>query len=238
MKVNPALVAVFLMSLPFGVTACSAQAAVEQAYLGSMGSAGGVGEPSTASDPESAFYARGTRAINDGRWSDAVSIFKKIAEDHGQHADGALYWIAYAENKQGQTSQALDTCAGLRRVYPRSRWIDECGALEIEIRSRNGQPVQTNISQDEDLKLLALNSLMRQDETRSLAQIEKIPAGAHNDPVSLKRMMRLLRQKGLPEARLNPLKAELKRLNREQSWDSFLSSLKRKPSKPWGHEEK
>ncbi len=142
-----------------------------------MGTAGGVGEPATASDPESAFYAKGTRAINDGRWSDAVSIFKKIAEEHGQHADGALYWIAYAENKQGQTSQALDTCAGLRRDYPRSRWIDECGALEVEIHSRNGQPVQTNTSQDEDLKLLALNSLMRQDEARSLAQIEKILRG-------------------------------------------------------------
>jgi tetratricopeptide (TPR) repeat protein len=59
-------------------------------------------------------------------------------------------------------------------------------------------------------------------------QFEKIPLEAQSDPVSVRRLIRLLRQQGLSEARLAPLKLALKRLNREQGWDHFLSQLKRK----------
>lgn len=59
-------------------------------------------------------------------------------------------------------------------------------------------------------------------------QFEKIPLEAQNDPVSVRRLTRLLRQAGISEARLAPLKLALKRLNREQGWDHFLSQLKRK----------
>jgi hypothetical protein len=174
MKVNRILLAVLLTVMPWGAMECLGQAGTEQAFLGAIGKAGGMGAASAA---DSGFFASGTRAINEGRWSDAVSIFKKVSEEHGEHADGALYWTAYAENKQGQAGHALDTCGQLRREYPRSGWIDECGALEIEIRSRSGQPVQQNPGQDEDMKLLALNSLMRQDEQRALAQIQEILNG-------------------------------------------------------------
>jgi tetratricopeptide (TPR) repeat protein len=66
----------------------------------------------------------------------------------------------------------------------------------------------------------------RYDEARE--QFEKIPLEAQNDPVSVRRLIKLLRQKGISEARLLPLKLALKRLNREQSWDHFLGQLKRK----------
>jgi tetratricopeptide (TPR) repeat protein len=59
-------------------------------------------------------------------------------------------------------------------------------------------------------------------------QFEKIPLEAQNDPVSIRRLTRLLRQKGLAESRLAPLKLALKRLNREQGWDHFLSQIRRK----------
>jgi VWFA-related protein len=85
-----------------------------------------------------------------------------------------LYWKAYAENKQGKAKPALKTCVELRREFPKSRWIDECGALEIEIRAKNGEPVQPNAEKDENLKLLALNSLMRKNEALAVAQIQEI----------------------------------------------------------------
>lgn len=184
MKVNPILLAFLLITLPWNTAAASTLQAIEEASLGAVGTAGGVGGSDAAKAAESSLYANGTRAINESRWSDAVSIFKKVAEDRGEHADGALYWIAYAENKQGQVGHALDTCVELRREYPQSRWIDECGALEIEIRSRSGQPVQPNAGQDDDLRLLALNSLMRQDEPRAQGQIEEILKG--DSPEKLK----------------------------------------------------
>ena len=130
-----------------------------------------------ASSPESILYAQGASALNEGRWANAESIFASVADQKGEHADGALYWKAYAENKQGRTQPALDTCVALGRDYPKSRWIEECGALEIEIRSKSNQPVQPHSSDTDDVKLLALNDLLRRDEAAGLEQIQEILNG-------------------------------------------------------------
>jgi len=124
--------------------------------------------------PDGMVFAEGTRAINDGRWADAVAIFTKIAERKSDHADGALYWKAYALNKLGQTDTALESCAGLRASYPKSSWIEECGALEIEMHAKSGKPVEPKPEQSDNLKLLALNSLMQHEPDKARAQIEDI----------------------------------------------------------------
>jgi hypothetical protein len=122
-------------------------------------------------------YADGTRAINEGRWADAEKIFSKVAADHGAQGDGALYWKAYAENKLGQAKPALETCAELGRAFPASSWIHECGALEIEMNAKSGKPVEPKAGDDDDLKLLALNALMKKNEGQALAEIQEILNG-------------------------------------------------------------
>lgn len=131
--------------------------------------------------PDSSAYADGVRAINAGQWSDAITIFSRIADQGGDHADGALYWKAYAENKLGQTGMALDSCGKLRHEHAGSNWIEDCGALEIEIHAKSGQPVQPQTQDSDDLKLLALASLMQHDEKRALAQIDEILNGGSSD---------------------------------------------------------
>jgi hypothetical protein len=148
----------------------AAQPARAQAFAGALPFAASDG----GSAADSSLFADGTRAINEARWSDAISIFARIADMKSEHADGALYWKAYAENKQGKTNDALSTCAALRAGYPKSSWLDECGALEIEIRSKTGQPVQPISEQTDDLKLLALNSLLQRDEGQARAEIQGI----------------------------------------------------------------
>jgi tetratricopeptide (TPR) repeat protein len=69
-------------------------------------------------------------------------------------------------------------------------------------------------------------SAKRYDEARE--HFERIPIEAQNDPQSVRRLLRLLRLKGISESRLAPLKLALKRLNREQGWDHFLSQIRRK----------
>ena len=133
-----------------------------------------AGEGSSANPKEEALYADGTTAINESRWSDAENIFAKLAQQRGPRAEGALYWKAYAESKQGEASRAISSCGQLRSSYPQSHWIEDCGALEIEIRGKTGHPAQPQAEQDEDLKLLALNSLMQQDSTRALPAIRQI----------------------------------------------------------------
>jgi hypothetical protein len=130
------------------------------------------------SSSDDSAYADGVRAINSGRWSEAIAIFTRIAEQGSSHADGALYWKAYAENKQGQSSISLATCSRLRQDHAGSNWIEDCGALEIEIHSKNGQPVPPNAEQSDDLKLLALASLMQHDEKKALSEIDQILNGS------------------------------------------------------------
>ena len=64
--------------------------------------------------------------------------------------------------------------ASYRQAYPHGNWINECGALEIEIRGKSDDPLPPQSEQDEELKLLALNSLMQQDESRALPVIQQI----------------------------------------------------------------
>jgi HEAT repeats/Tetratricopeptide repeat len=132
-------------------------------------------------DKDAALYNDGTRAINEGRWSDAITLFNKVVQQHGQRAEGSLYWRAYAENKEGQPARAIGTCAELRHTFPKSEWLDECGALEIEIRGHSAEPVQPQAEQDEDLKLLALNAIMQQDEARAIPAIQQILNGNSSD---------------------------------------------------------
>ncbi|HKR27781.1 MAG TPA: HEAT repeat domain-containing protein, partial [Acidobacteriaceae bacterium] len=138
----------------------------------------------TTGGNDASLYADGTRAINDSRWPDAVRAFDRVAQMRGEHAEGALYWKAYAENKEGQPANALSTCGELRKTYPQSRWLNECGALEIEIRGKSGDPVPPQTEPDQDLKLLALNALMQQDQSQAVPILAKILAG--NQPEKLK----------------------------------------------------
>src|SRR5271170_7561479 len=89
---------------------------------------------SAVASKDDALYSDGTRAINDSRWGDAEAIFSKIAQQKGERAEASIYWKAYAENKEGKPALALTTCNDLRQAYPHGSWINECSALEIEIR--------------------------------------------------------------------------------------------------------
>ncbi|HEX7159045.1 MAG TPA: HEAT repeat domain-containing protein [Edaphobacter sp.] len=137
--------------------------------------------PSPKQSGDSALYGDGTRAIDEGRWADAEAIFSKVAAMHGEYAEGALYWKAYAQNKLGQPARALETCASLRQAYPHSRWLDECGALEIEIRGRAGHVPDPQSQGDDELKMYALWAVMQQDEARAVPIIQKILTGNSSD---------------------------------------------------------
>ena len=156
-----------------------------------------VAEGAAADD--SGLYADGTRAINESRWQDAVALFTKVEQAHGDHAEGALYWKAYAQNKEGQSATALSTCAELRQRYPSSRWIEECGALEIEIRGHSGDPVSPQAESDDNLKLLALNALMQQDEKQAVPILQKILSGNQSEELK-SRALFVLAQNQSPEA--------------------------------------
>lgn len=160
----------------------------------------GTGTSASMGVDDASVYADGTRAINESRWQDAVGLFGRVAQMHGEHAEGALYWKAYAEHKEGQSANALNTCGELRRSYPKSRWLEECGALEIEIRGTSGDPVQPQAEADENLKLLALNALMQEDQAQALPILQKILTGNQSDELK-SRALFVLAQSQSPQAK-------------------------------------
>jgi FecR protein len=164
-----------LIAIFFAVPlAAAAQAAPGEGFLEAAPTTIMADSQAATGAADGMVFAEGTRAINEGRWADAVKIFSKIAEQKSDHADGALYWRAYAENKLGKSADALAACSALRASYPKSSWLDDCGALEIEIGTRTGKPVQPDAERSDDLRLLALNSLMQHDEEGARAMVEDI----------------------------------------------------------------
>jgi HEAT repeat protein len=142
-------------------------------------------------------YQNGTRALDAGRWDEAIEYFTRVVSQNGTRADGAMYWIAWARNKQGDGAAAL---AMLAKIPKESRWTTEAGALSVEIRQRAGQPVRPENVPDEELRLMALNSLARADEQRAVPMLEKIVNGT-GSPRLKERALYVLAQNGSPEAR-------------------------------------
>jgi len=147
---------------------------------------------------EDQLYSDARRAINESRWPDAESLLDQVIEQHGRRGDGALYWKAYVENKEGRASDALKTCADLRQTYPKSNWLKECNALEIEVRGKSGSPVQPQAEQDEDLKLLALNSLMQGGDVNALPILQQILEGQQSERLKERALFVLVQDQSKP----------------------------------------
>ena len=151
-------------------------------------------------DREHELYDEGTEAVDEGKLQRAVEKFDQIIAKHGTHSEGALYWKAYAQNRLGQRPEALETLAALRRSYPTSRWLDDAKALEVEVRQSSGQSVSPEAESNEDLKLIAINSLLGSDPEQALPMLEKFLNGPQ--PLKLKeRALFVLSQSGSPKAR-------------------------------------
>jgi hypothetical protein len=155
-------------------------------------------EAQQATAHEDQLYSDATRAINESRWPDAESLLDQVIDQHGRRSDAALYWKAYVENKEGRTPDALKSCAELRQAYPKSNWLNECNALEIEVRGKSGSPVQPQAEQDEELKLLALNSLMQSGDTNALPILQEILEGHQSERLKERALFVLAQDQSKP----------------------------------------
>jgi HEAT repeat protein len=151
-------------------------------------------------DREDQLYETATGALDEGQWDRAIESFDRVASAGGRRADAALYWKAYALNKSGQRPPALAALEALRKAYPQSRWLKEAQALELEVRQGTGQAPPPESQPDEDLKLMALNSLLATDAERAVPMLEKLLAG-NPSPRLRERALFVLCQTGSPKAR-------------------------------------
>ena len=144
-------------------------------------------------------YDDGRQFLDEEDYGDAVKMFSELAALNGPQADAALYWKAYAENRQGKREAALATTADLKRKFPQSRWKKDAEALEIEVKQRSGATVDPQTQSDQDLKFLALEGIMRNDPARGTPLIAKYLAGPGN-PKEKSKALFVLAQTGSPQA--------------------------------------
>jgi tetratricopeptide (TPR) repeat protein len=144
-------------------------------------------------------YQKGLRALDARQWDDAVDDFATSASHEGANADAALYWKAYAENRAGRREDALETISDLKEDYPSSRWIKDAKALEVEMRAATGAPMNASSFSDDDLKLLAVNSLMQSDPDKAVPVLQKLLASNNSAKVK-DRAMFVLAQSSSPQA--------------------------------------
>jgi HEAT repeat protein len=129
-----------------------------------------------------------------------VKAFEQVCRLGGRRCDGALYWKAYALSKRNRKSEAQAAIAELRKAYPASRWLGEAKALELEIQQAAGRAPSPEQEDDEELKLLALDSLMNSDAERALPLLEEFLKSG-NTPRLKDRALFVLSQSAAPRAR-------------------------------------
>jgi len=128
--------------------------------------------PQKSGDRVEEAYTAGKNAMYAGDWQKMLDSYSQVAKAGGAHADEALYWQAYAQHKLGRAADALSSISQFKRQYPRSKWLNDVSALELEVRPSTAGAMSTE--SDCDLKILAVNSLMNTDPDRALPILEKL----------------------------------------------------------------
>jgi TolA-binding protein len=155
--------------------------------------------PTTYSLRADSAYNAGTHALDAHLYDEAVRRFDSAILQEPTHADGALYWKAYALNRLGKRDDALAALAQLRKDFATSAWLKDAQVLEAEVKLGSGKPVAPEQETNDDLKLLAINSLMNADAERAIPLVEGILKGS-GTPAVKDRALFVLAQNKSPRA--------------------------------------
>lgn len=149
---------------------------------------------------EYSYYDQGQSALDSARWDRAISSFDRVIEMKGVKADAALYWKAYAQNKLGQRPEALATIGMIVKDYPKSRYLSDARALEVEVKRDGGQAPNPAAESDEDLKLIAIQTLANNSSEEAIPILQKVIQGT-GSPRLKARALFVLAQSNSPRAR-------------------------------------
>jgi hypothetical protein len=151
-------------------------------------------------DRQEELYDGGREDLDEERYDRAAAKFKQLADMNGPQTEAALYWKAYAENRMGKRDSALTTIADLKRRYPQGRWQKDANVLELEVKQSTGQQVKPSDQSDEELKLMAIRSLMNSEPQLAMPLLEKLINGT-GTPKEKSQALFVLAQSGSAQGR-------------------------------------
>ena len=134
-----------------------------------------VSAPAFAAKADAArdLFNKGRDRFDDGKYSDAESIFRQVLEKHPKHelADSASYYLIRTLPKTGKTAEARSLIESFTSKYPKSRWLTDVEEYRVTL---------TNQVTQQDLMRLttAMSAATRSGQSSSTSTSTSRPGAA------------------------------------------------------------
>ena len=137
--------------------------------------------------PAMKMFREGRDLIEAENWQGAAEKFGAFVKDfpRSKDMDAALYWYAYALQKQGRKDDAIIQLTKLIKNYPSSSWRREADAMLV-VLGRGDVVKEVQDSNNCEIKVLALQSLFQADQDRALTFVTEALRTGGNDCPGLK----------------------------------------------------
>jgi HEAT repeat protein len=120
-------------------------------------------------------FREGRDLIEGEKWQQAAEKFDGFINEFpkDRDVDAALYWYAYALQKQGKKDEAAASLQRLIKSFPNSSWRREAEALLVVMG--RGDAVQQALDRNNcEIKMLALQSLFQANEDRAINFVTEV----------------------------------------------------------------
>jgi HEAT repeat protein len=120
-------------------------------------------------------FREGRDSIEGENWQQAANKFHSFIDNFpkDRDMDAALYWYAYALQKQGRKDEAAAPLLRLIKEFPNSTWRREAEAMLVVLG--RGASVQQALDRSNcEMKILALQSLFQGNEERAVSLVSEL----------------------------------------------------------------
>jgi HEAT repeat protein len=126
--------------------------------------------------PSARLLRQGRDQIAEEEWAKAAETLKSFLTQYprDREADAALYWYAYALNKQGRPADSIKTLKQLLVAHSKSNWADDAQALLAQLDPKYVETLRD--TQNCELKIVALQSLFENSPERALEYVRQVLA--------------------------------------------------------------
>jgi hypothetical protein len=139
-----------------------------------------LAQAADSTSPEMKAFRDGREALADERWARAEERFGDFVTDYpkSKNVDAALYWLAYALQRQEKFARADKVLGRLIKEFPASNWAADAQALRAELAPHLGNSQlladESGQSENEEAKLVALRALFRSNQGQALARASEV----------------------------------------------------------------
>jgi HEAT repeat protein len=137
--------------------------------------------------PSMKTFREGRDLIEAQNWQQASQKFNDFITEYpkDRDLDAALYWFAYALQKQGKKDEAAEPLLRLIKEFPNSSWRREGEAMLVVLG--RGNAIKQALDRDNcEIKILALQSLFEADEDRAMGFVSEVLKANATDCPNLK----------------------------------------------------